>query len=126
MKIRNTLALVIAAVALSFSAAISAQSYEMQQQPPGTTTEVTDQELGQFVEAQGQISAIQQDFSGRLQQVEDPERAHELQVQANEKMTEAVEEVGLDVNSYNSIATAVQSDPELQKRLNAMMQDDSR
>lgn len=126
MKIRHTLALFVAAAALSFSAAISAQSYEMQQQPPSTKTQVTDQELGQFVEAQVQISSIQQDFSGRLQKVEDPERAHELQVQANEEMTEAVEQVGLDVESYNSIATAIQSNPELQQRLNAMMQEDSR
>jgi len=125
MKIRYTLAFVIAAAALACSGTISAQDYEMQQQQP-PQTDVSDQELSQFAEAQGQISSIQQDFSGRLQEVEDPEKAHELQVQANEEMTAAVEDAGLDVESFNNIAMAIQNDPELQQRLTAMMQDDTR
>lgn len=125
MNIRNTLTLFIAAAALAFTGAISAQDYEMQQQQP-PQTDVSEQELSQFADAQGQISSIQQDFSGRLQGVEDPEKAHELQVQANQEMTAAVEDAGLDVESFNNIAMAIQNDPELQQRLTAMMQDDTR
>jgi hypothetical protein len=120
MKIRNTLMLVLFSLGLAFGSNAIAQDYQMEQQPP--QTEVTEQELQKFATAQVDISAIQQDFAGRLQGVEDPEKAHELQIQANEEMTEAVEEAGLDVESFNNIAMAIQNDPELQQRLTAMLQ----
>ncbi len=120
MTIRKTLSLLTFSVALMFGAAAMAQDYEMEQQQP-PQIDVSDQQLQQFAEAQMQISEIQQDFSGRLQDVEDPERAHELQVQANEEMTEAVSDAGLDVESFNDIAMAIQNDPELQERLTTML-----
>jgi len=104
------------------AAPIAAQDYQMEQQQP-PQTEVSDQQLQQFAHAQIQISEIQQDFSARLQGVEDAEEAHELQVKANEEMTDAVEEAGLDVQSFNEIAMAIQNDPELQQRLTAMLHD---
>lgn len=121
MKIRNVLTAACFSTALLFGATASAQDYQMQQQP--AQVEVSDQQLQQFAEAQIQISEIQRDFSARLQDVDDAERAHELQVQANEEMTEAVEDAGLDVQSFNEIAMAIQNDPELQQRLTAMLHD---
>lgn len=110
-------------LALSFGAAgAMAQDNPMQQQPPAAI-DVSDQQLEQFAEAQVAIIEIQQDFSGRLQGVDDPERAHELQVQANDEMTDAVGEAGLDVESFNAIAMAIQHSPELQQRLTHMLQD---
>jgi GTP1/Obg family GTP-binding protein len=122
MTIRNTLMLALFTFALAFAGSALAQDYQMEQQQQ-PTKDVTEQELEKFAKAQLQISEIQQDFAGRLQGIEDPEKAHELQVQANEEMTEAVEEVGLDVESFNEIAMAIQNDPELQQRLTAMLQD---
>ncbi len=122
MKIRNAFMLAIAAAALMLAAPIAAQDYQMEQQQQ-PQTEVSDQQLQQFAHAQIQISEIQQDFSARLQGVEDAEEAHELQVKANEEMTDAVEEAGLDVQSFNEIAMAIQNDPELQQRLTAMLHD---
>ena len=121
MKFRHTLMTLI--IALSFGAAgAAAQEHQMQQQPPADI-DVSDAQLEQFAEAQVAIIEIQQDFSGRLQNVEDPDRAHELQVQANEEMTEAVADAGLDVESFNAIAMAIQNDPELQQRLTMLLQD---
>ncbi|TVQ41936.1 MAG: DUF4168 domain-containing protein [Wenzhouxiangella sp.] len=122
MKIRNLIMLVTFGAALMLAGPMAAQDYQMEQQQP--QTEVNDQQLQQFAQAQVQISEIQQDFSARLQEVDDAERAHELQVQANEEMTEAVEEAGLDVQSFNEIAMAIQNDPELQQRLTAMLHDE--
>ncbi|MFU8831449.1 MAG: DUF4168 domain-containing protein [Wenzhouxiangella sp.] len=123
MTIRNTLMLALFTIALAFGGTALAQDdqLEQQQQP---TANVTEQDLEKFAKAQVQISEIQQDFAGRLQGVDDPEKAHELQVKANEEMTDAVEEVGLDVESFNEIAMAIQNDPELQQRLTAMLQDE--
>lgn len=119
MKIAKTLSILLLALAFGSAAAL-AQTDPMQQQPP-TDIDVSDQQLEQFVEAQVAIIEIQQDYTVRLQEVEDPDRAHELQVQANEEMTEAVTDAGLDVESFNSIAMAIQSSPELQQRLTDML-----
>ena len=121
MKMTRPLALLIIGFVFATATAL-AQTDPMQQGSP-TDMELSDQQLQQFVEAQVAIIEIQQDFSGRLQGVEDPEHAHELQVQANEKMTSAVADAGLDVESFNTIAMAIQSSPELQQRLTALLED---
>ncbi len=125
MNLRKTLTLIATAATFAFATSLTAQ--EMQQQPPAPpqTVEVSDHQLEQFADAQIQITEIQQDFAGRLQEVDDPEQAHELQVQANEEMTEAVEEIGLSVQDFNEIAMAIQNDPELQQRLTALLQERS-
>jgi hypothetical protein len=123
MKTRNLIMTLLFTTAFAFSGLAMAQDYEMQQQQP-PQVEVTESDLEQFAEAQVAISSIQQDFAGRLQGVDDPEAAHELQIKANEEMTEAVEDAGLDVESFNNIAMAIQNDPELQQRLTAMLQDE--
>jgi hypothetical protein len=122
MKIRHPFMLIAFSLALVFGGHAIAQDYQMEQHEP-PQTDVSEQELQQFAEAQTQISEIQQDFAGRLQDVEDPEKAHELQIKANEEMTDAVEAAGLDVDSFNNIAMAIQNDPELQQRLTTMLQD---
>lgn len=121
MNLRNSIKLLALSTALVFGAAAMAQDYQAQQ-PPVEAVEVNDQQLQQFANAQIEISEIQQDFSSRLQEIEDPEKAHELQMEANEEMTAAVEDAGLDVQSFNQIAMAIQNDPELQQRLTDMLQ----
>lgn len=120
MKIRNIMMCLVIALSFGLSAAVAQQG---QMQQPPADIDVSDQQLEQFADAQVSIIEIQQDFSARLQGVEDPERAQELQVQANEEMTSAVDEAGLDVESFNAIAMAIQNDPELQQRLTEMLQD---
>ncbi|NEZ03838.1 DUF4168 domain-containing protein [Wenzhouxiangella sp. XN201] len=120
MTLRNTLKLFTVTVALLFGMAAMAQQGQQQAQPE--TIDVSDQQLEQFAEAQVEIASIQQDFSARLQEVDDPEKANELQLEANEEMTAAVEEAGLDVESFNQIAMSIQNDPELQQKLTEMLQ----
>jgi len=113
--------LMILALVLSFGLSAAMAQQSQMQQPPADI-DVSDKQLEQFADAQVSIIEIQQDFSARLQGVEDPERAQELQVQANEEMTSAVDDAGLDVESFNAIAMAIQSSPELQQRLTEMLQ----
>lgn len=138
MNLRKSLNLTAIVAALLFGASAVAQDYEQgqgqgqgqqgqgqqgqaQQQQP-ETIDVSDAQLEQFADAQTQIADIQEDFSGRLQDVEDPEKANELQREANEEMTAAVEDAGLDVESFNQIAMAIQNDPELQEKLSEMIE----
>jgi len=98
--------------------AIAQQAAPQQAQPDIT---VTDSDLDSFADAQMSIMQIQQDYSQRLQNVDNPDAANQLQQEANEKMVGAVEEAGLDVESFNAIAMAIQNDPELQQRLQEML-----
>lgn len=45
-----------------------------------------------------------------------------IQMKAQQKMQEKIVEKGLTVNRYQEIATAVQTNPELQKKLQTLMQ----
>lgn len=125
MNLRKMFALMTFAIAMAFGSSVIAQEQQAQQgqaQPPAEDINVSDQQLQQFADAQVEISSIQQEFSGRLQGVEDPEEAHELQLEANEQMTAAVEDAGLDVESFNQIAMAIQNDPELQQKLTELLE----
>lgn len=130
MKTLNVILVTATAATLSLTSGVFAQQQGQaqnqpppaQQQQPAADVDVSENDLEQFVSAQESIIEIQQKFSARLQEVEDPEKANELQTEANEEMIGAVEEAGLDVESFNSIAMAVQNDPELQQRLQEMME----
>jgi len=104
------------AAAFAFSTAGMAQQQGAQQQPP-QDVDVSESQLESFAEARTAITEIQQDYSQRLQNANDPEKANALQQEANEEMISAVQETGLDVESFNTIAMAIQNDPELQQKL---------
>jgi len=117
MKIRNLFIAILAASAFAFSGSLLAQEEYQQAPAEPDPIEVSDAQLDQFVAAQESIVGIQEDFSQRLEGVDDPEEAYELQVEANEEMTAAVEDSGLSVEEYNEIAMAIQTDEELRDRL---------
>lgn len=82
--------------------------------------EVPVEKLEKFVDAQNSILDIQQKYTSKLESADDQEQSEQLRQQANKAMVVAVEEAGLDVESYNQIAMAVRSDPELQQQINDM------
>jgi hypothetical protein len=95
---------------------------EYQPQPPAPgqapgTTEVSDEQIEQFAEAYSEVAQLRDSYTQQIVQAEDPDRATELQQEANEKMIEAVEDKGLTVGEYNMIAEAMDRDPELQERV---------
>ena len=96
------------------------QQYGAAEQPAAAAAPVSDADLQNFVEAANEVSEIRDEFTGRLEGVESQEEAQALQLEAQEKMVEAVEASGIDVTQYNEIATRLQADPELQQRAEAM------
>ncbi len=102
-------------MALGLAATAAAQD-EM----PGEA-DISDSDLESFVEVQEDIQEITADYSARLDGVEDPDEAAQLQQEASEMMVEAVEDTGLDVATYNNIAVALESDEELRERVQSMM-----
>lgn len=84
-------------------------------------TDFSDSEIEKFVAAQDDLETIRQEYSGKLEGTEDPDKAAELQQEASEKMVTVVQDEGLDVETYSNIALAVQSDPELREKVEGMM-----
>lgn len=86
----------------------------------GAQAEISEDDLQKFAEADSAVSEIRDDFSQRLSKAENQEEAQSLQMEAQEKMVEAVQSEGLEIPKYNEIATRMQSDPELQQRVQSM------
>ncbi len=83
----------------------------------GAQIEVTDQEVSAFAQAQQQVAGIQQEYAPLVSQEKDVDKQQEIAQEANEKMVGAVEDQGFDVQRYNMIANAAQSDTDLQQRI---------
>src|SRR5690606_27093403 len=61
-------------------------------QPAAGAQQVSDEKLESFAESLGEIMESREEFTGKLQQTEDADKARELQQQANEKMLGVIEE----------------------------------
>ncbi|MBP54594.1 MAG: hypothetical protein CMG88_08570, partial [Marinobacter sp.] len=48
-------------------------------------------------------------------------KAQELQMEANDEMVTEIEDSGMDIPTYNSIATAYNSEPQVRNRVDALM-----
>ncbi len=107
---------ILASIALALGLGGMAGAQEVS---PG---DISDEQINQFVDVQSDIREITQEYSGRLQEVEDPDAAAQLQQEASRLMVEAVEDVGLDVRTYNSIAVAMESDADLRERVQSQME----
>ena len=92
------------------------QQFEQGQQ----TGPVTDADLNKFVKANAAVSDIRNEFTEKLNQESDQEKAQQLQMQAQEKMLQAVQDHDMDALTYNAIAARIQTDTELQERLSAL------
>lgn len=85
-------------------------------------TDVTDAELVRFANAMGAVNNIREQYSQRIQESADAEKAQQLQQEAIDRMTTAVEDTGMSVDDYNSIATALRDDQQLMERLRDLVE----
>ncbi|MDF1615649.1 DUF4168 domain-containing protein [Desulfurivibrio dismutans] len=96
---------------------------------PGMGEQAAPQDFDQstlqsFAVASVHLQEIQQEYAGQLEGVQDQEKAIELQRQANEEMVATVEEEGLDVQTYNAIANAMNTSPELHAQIMGMIEEE--
>ncbi|WP_254276016.1 DUF4168 domain-containing protein [Halomonas sp. 3H] len=113
------------------SAAAHAQQDPAQQDPAAApeqpqaaapATDFSDDQLEQFADASQEIVVISEEYTERMHAAEDEASQQEVQMEANDKMVEAVEDNGLDVDTFNAIGQAVQQDPELMQRVQEKVQ----
>lgn len=83
---------------------------------------VTETELQEFAKAQDAISQLQEQFQGQAANITSQAEMTALQQQVNEQMVQAIQKTDLSIDQYNLIATAVQTDPNLQKKYMDMVQ----
>ena len=95
------------------------QQQPMQQQEAPAVEEhsFSDDELEQFAQAFVEVEEVRNEYGPRLGEAEDMESATEIQQEANELMTSAIEDNGLTVETYNAIAQSTQADPELREKI---------
>lgn len=85
------------------------------------STNFNDEQLKQFVEAQEGINEIRDEYMEKIEAADSQQKAQELQMEANEEMISVIEDAGIDVQTYNAIATAYNSEPDVRDRVDSMM-----
>jgi len=117
------LALLAAAGLLFGSANLAAQAQGQGGAPAGAPQQapapvnVSDEDVNNFVSAYMAVQGINQEYTQKLQNVDDPEKATELQQEAQTKMQEAVSDTGLSISEYQQIANQAGQDEELRGKI---------
>lgn len=84
-------------------------------------TDYSDGDLKKFVKVQEKIKTVRDEYVPKIKEAESKEKAQKLQVKANDKMVKVIEDKGLDIPTYNAIATAYNSEPKVRNRVDALM-----
>lgn len=88
--------------------------------PMPQSSDFSDEDVAKFAQANQQVQDIQTEYTQKLQASGgDQEETASIQQEAQEKMIQAVEDTGLDVQKYNRILQVAQADPALVKRIQA-------
>lgn len=75
-----------------------------------------------FIEAYSDITGVQQKYSQKLQNIDDKNKARELQQQAQTEMVSIIEDEGLSIKQYNQIVNQMRNNPELRKEVEQQAQ----
>lgn len=75
--------------------------------------------LDSFAQAYVQVAQIRQAYGARLQQAGTDQERRQIEVEANADMARAVDDTdGIDVDQFNTIIQAVQTDSDLADQIN--------
>lgn len=96
-------------------------SGSMQGEQSAPKTDFNDQELKKFVNAQEGINEVRDEYISKIESADDQTKAQKLQQEANNEMVKVIENENMEIETYNSIATAYHSDPETRERVDEMM-----
>lgn len=88
-----------------------------QQAPQAEDVEVSDQELDAIAKAYIDVQNVLAEYEARLAEIQDPERAVELQQQLTADANAVIEARGVEVVRFDQVLQAARVDTELQQRL---------
>lgn len=98
------------------------QAQGQMQVEPIANAELSDAQVASFIDAAMAVQSVVQQYQPQMQAAESREAAAALQQQAQGELVSAVEDAGLTPETYQSIAAAAQTDPQVAERLNAEAQ----
>lgn len=113
-----------AAPALAAEQATQGQQAPQAQQQAPQAEDFSDQQLQNFASASQEIAGISQNYTQQLQDAEGSDQQQSIREEANQRMVEAVQDSGLEVEQFNRIGQAVQNDPEMMQRVQQMAQEE--
>lgn len=112
-----------AALALTAVPAMAQPGYGSGEAQQPAKQDFDEQTLDKFASASVELGKIQQEFSQKLEGVQDREKAMTLQREMNEKMVQVVQDKGIDVQTYNAVANQLGADPELKSKIDKMVEE---
>ncbi|PFG51530.1 uncharacterized protein DUF4168 [Marinobacter sp. LV10R520-4] len=80
-----------------------------------------DAQLHRFVNAQQQIGNLQNDYKDRIDGAESEADVKRLGEEVNARMAKIIESQNMDIDTYNAIAIAYNSEPSIRNRIDALM-----
>lgn len=119
----STIAALAIAVGLAWSPAASAQSYGQSDQPTTAERPFSQKDLKAYALAALAVQKIRQSYHLKVQSAETPDQQVELQKEATDRMVNAVRNQGLSVEKYNLISSSAQTDPQVNRQINAYMRE---
>ena len=93
------------------------QKYQKYQQQQQQKTDFSDEKLDQFAKAYDQVQNIQQTYTDKMKQINNKEKAKELQDKYRQKMIKVIRNQGLTVSEYNQIFKAMSNNPEIKDKV---------
>ncbi|WP_339616920.1 DUF4168 domain-containing protein [uncultured Gilvimarinus sp.] len=122
---QSLLSVVIAAGIASTGAYAADQSAQAPTTPamPEKTApqmDVSDEQVGDFVEAYVAVQTLNQEYATKLQAMTDsPEKSQKLQKEAQTEMKSAITDTGLTLEEYKQIALAANDSEQLRQRISS-------
>lgn len=91
-----------------------------QQNTMDSKTNYSNEELKSFIMANVGIYQVQQQISTKMPSMETEEQKQELVQAANQQMEKVLQNHGMTADEYNEMGKTIQSDVQLQEKINTM------
>ncbi|ESR22507.1 DUF4168 domain-containing protein [Lutibaculum baratangense] len=100
------------AILCGMAAPVAAQQNAV---PPAAAPaqDVDETHVAAFAEASLAVEEVVERWNPRIQGAESPDQAEELRTEASREMVQAIQDSGLEVQTYDEIYRAAQANPEL-------------
>lgn len=83
-------------------------------------TDYSNDELKSFITANVGIYQVQQQVATQMPSMETEEQKQELVLAANQQMEQVLQKTGLTADEYNAMGQTIQSDVQLQEKVNSI------
>lgn len=107
------------ALALAAAPAVAQEAqegFQQQQREVPPPPDLSDERLEVVAKASVDVSEVQRELQGRLEQAATPEEAQELQAEANEEILQTLEAHEVSVDEYTEVMNATQNHASFRER----------